>query len=155
MPPVYRSTITNRLMASLHPLLRGGRLDCNPLFFHYPHFAWHKSNRPGGAIRSGRYKLIRRYDDNSLERLDLSEEIGETENLATEQPELAVTLNDQLSQWLTRCGARPGNRERRRRNTGHSRVAASAHVRSLKPRTYFRLSLCAGADPVEVMAELC
>jgi arylsulfatase A len=46
---------------SLRPLLEGKRLDRAPLFFHYPHYAWHRSNRPGGAIRSGRYKLIRRY----------------------------------------------------------------------------------------------
>ncbi|MFW5692624.1 MAG: sulfatase [Thermoguttaceae bacterium] len=52
---------------TLRPLLQGERLDRGPLFFHYPHYAWHRSNRPGGAIRSGRYKLIRRYDDQSIE----------------------------------------------------------------------------------------
>jgi len=44
---------------SLRPLLEGKRPDRAPLFFHYPHYAWHRSNRPGGTIRSGRYKPAR------------------------------------------------------------------------------------------------
>ena len=62
---------------SLRPLLEGKKLDRDALYFHYPHFAWHKGNRPGGAVRAGRYKLIRRYDDNSLELFDLATDPGE------------------------------------------------------------------------------
>ncbi len=40
---------------------------------------------PGGAIRSGQYKLIRRYDDNSLELFDLANDLGEKRNLAAEE----------------------------------------------------------------------
>jgi arylsulfatase A len=85
---------------SLRPLLQGKKLDREFLFFHYPHYAWHKANRPGGAVRSGQYKLIRRYDDNSLELFDLSGDVGEKQNLAPQKPELAAKLDGQLGRWL-------------------------------------------------------
>ena len=90
---------------TLRPLLAGGKLDRGPLFFHYPHYAWHHSNRPGGAIRCGRYKLIRRYDDHSLELFDLAADLGETTNLAPRKPELAAELDQQLGRWLGETGA--------------------------------------------------
>jgi arylsulfatase A len=90
---------------SLRPLLEGNRPDRAPLFFHYPHYAWHRTNRPGGAIRSGRYKLIRRYDDASVEMYDLVDDVGETRNLAAEKPELAAKLDQQLGRWLQETGA--------------------------------------------------
>ena len=86
--------------ASLVPLLRGQSLNREQLYFHYPHYAFHQSNRPGGAVRAGSYKLIRRYDDNSLELFNLVEDIGEQRNLAMEKPELAAKLNASLGQWL-------------------------------------------------------
>ena len=85
---------------SLRPLLRGGKLDRDALYFHYPHYAWHKSNRPGGAVRAGPYKLIRRYDDGSLELFDLSADVGELRNLAAEKPAVAAKLDAELDRWL-------------------------------------------------------
>jgi len=85
---------------SLRPLLQGKKLDRESLFFHYPHYAWHKTNRPGGAVRSGQYKLIRRYDGNSLELFDLANDISEKRNLAAEKPEVAMKLDEQLGRWL-------------------------------------------------------
>ncbi len=86
--------------ASLRPLFQGKKYDRSTLFFHYPHYAWHKGNRPGGAVRSGQYKLIRRYDDNSLELFDLANDIGEKRNLAGQKPEVAAKLDEQLGRWL-------------------------------------------------------
>lgn len=90
---------------SLRPLLQGKRLDREALFFHYPHYAWHKANRPGGAVRSGQYKLIRRYDDDSLELFDLAGDTGEKVNLAGKKPELAAELDGRLRRWLEEAGA--------------------------------------------------
>lgn len=90
---------------TLRPLLQGKKWDRTRLFFHYPHYAWHKSNRPGGAIRSGPYKLIRRYDDNSVELFDLAADAGETRNLAAEKPKLAAKLDQQLGRWLKETAA--------------------------------------------------
>jgi arylsulfatase A-like enzyme len=85
---------------SLRPLLRGKALDRDALYFHYPHYAFHKSNRPGGAIRSGPYKLIRRYDDDSVELYDLAADPGERANLAARKPDLAARLDARLGRWL-------------------------------------------------------
>ena len=90
---------------SLRPLFDGRNLTRDALYFHYPHYAWHRSNRPGGAIRSGKLKLIRRYDDHSLELFDLSADPGETCNLAKEKPAVATQLDGQLGNWLEATGA--------------------------------------------------
>lgn len=57
------------------------------LYFHYPNYAWHRSNRLGGAIREGRYKLIERFDDESIELYDLERDLGETRDLAERMPQ--------------------------------------------------------------------
>ena len=90
---------------SLRPLLRGGKLERDALYFHYPHFAFHKANRPGSAVRSGRYKLILRYDDDSVELFDLESDPGETENFADAEPEVAGRLQERLTNWLHATGA--------------------------------------------------
>ena len=90
---------------TLRPLLAGKQLQREALFFHYPHFAFHKANRPGSAIRWGRYKLIRRYDDDSVELFDLDQDPSETHNLVDEQPDVAKRLNERLADWLQTTGA--------------------------------------------------
>ena len=71
------------------------------IFFHFPNYAWHMGNRLGGAVvtRNG-MKLIRNYDDNSLELYDVVGDIAETKNRAKDKPQLAKRLNDKLSAWL-------------------------------------------------------
>lgn len=90
---------------SLRPLFGGGKLEREALYFHYPHFAFHKANRPGSVIRSGQYKLILRHEDDSVELFDLEADLSETKNLATVQPELAQNLRDRLREWLRITGA--------------------------------------------------
>lgn len=91
---------------SLSPLLRGKEFTRPPLIFHYPHWAFHKANRPGSAIRNGQFKLIHRYDDDSLELYDLSQDIGEVDNLAEAKPELAAQLKEELERRLDEQSAR-------------------------------------------------
>jgi arylsulfatase A len=91
---------------SLMPLLRqSGGLDRGSLYFHYPNYAWHRSNRLGGAIRKGPYKLIERFDDGSLELFDLENDLSEKRNLAAEKPELAAELVGELQDWREEVGA--------------------------------------------------
>lgn len=90
---------------SLRPLFEGKALSREALFFHYPHFAFHKDNRPGSAIRQGNYKLILHYDDNSVELYDLATDPGEQENLTNTRTELAVELTQRLKDWLTKTKA--------------------------------------------------
>ena len=91
---------------SLLPLLKqNGTLKRKNIFFHYPNYAWHRSNRLGSAIRSGQYKLIERFDDGSLELYDLQSDIGEKQNLTSRYPEKAKLLHQQLIQWRQQSNA--------------------------------------------------
>jgi arylsulfatase A len=91
--------------ASLKPVLAGKKLSREPLFFHYPHWAFHKENCPGSAIRDGKHKLILRYDNDSVELYDLSEDFGEKNDLSGDFPEVAAKLRKQLEDWLKKTGA--------------------------------------------------
>ncbi len=92
---------------SLLPLLtQSSGFERDTLYFHYPNYAFHKENRLGSAIREGNFKLIKNYDDNSLELYDLSSDIGEKSNLAATSPERAKRLADKLSTWLEERDAR-------------------------------------------------
>ena len=92
---------------SLLRLFRGqGKPKRSELFFHFPNYAWHMGNRLGGAVRSGDYKLIRNYDDQSLELYNLKSDLGESKNLAKRRPRLAKRLDQKLSAWLKETGAK-------------------------------------------------
>ena len=85
---------------SLMPLLgQRGELKRDAIYFHYPNYAWHRSNRLGGAIRSGPYKLIEHYDDGSYELYNLSADIGETRDLSKREPGKAHELLEKLRTW--------------------------------------------------------
>ncbi|MHC4741385.1 MAG: sulfatase-like hydrolase/transferase [Planctomycetota bacterium] len=92
---------------SIVPLLRKkGRLKRDAIYFHYPNYAFHGGNRLGGAIRQGDYKLIKYYDDNSVELYNLAEDISEKSDLSTKMPEKAAELKKKLEAWLRETGAR-------------------------------------------------
>ena len=70
-----------------------------------PNYAWHMGNRLGGAVRAGSHKLIRNYDDGSLELYDLQDDLSEKRNLAKKSPEVAKRLNQKLFRWLKETNA--------------------------------------------------
>lgn len=85
---------------SLMPLLRGeDELDRDAIYFHYPNYAWHRSNRLGSAIREGKYKLIERFDDDSVELYDLKDDLSEKQNLVDDMPDVAQRLREKLVAW--------------------------------------------------------
>lgn len=86
---------------SLRPLFQDEDLQREALFFHYPHFAFHKANRPGSAIRVGDWKLIHNYDEDSVELYHLSSDLGEVDNVAETNPEVVSQLSQRLQSWLT------------------------------------------------------
>ena len=69
-------------------------------YWHYPlekpHFL---GGRSAGAIRKGKWKLIQFFDNNQIELYDLSQDIGETKNLAIIQKEIAKELLQKLTAW--------------------------------------------------------
>ncbi|GAA5495770.1 arylsulfatase [Rubritalea halochordaticola] len=65
----------------------------------YPHN--HGSgHKPSNAIRKGKWKLIRFDAGEKYELYDLSDDLGEHQNLAKEQPEVVAELDQLLTEWL-------------------------------------------------------
>lgn len=88
----------------LSGVLRGGTLDRDAIYWHYPHY------HPGGAtpysaIRSGSWRLVNFYEDDRVELFDLASDPGETTDLAVREPERVATLKKQLDAWLLDVGA--------------------------------------------------
>ncbi|MDX9974035.1 MAG: sulfatase [FCB group bacterium] len=73
-------------------------LEREAIYWHYPHFA-NQGGRPGGAVRCGDWKLIESYETGKIELYNLKDDIGETRDLATSQPETAKRLHKMLSDW--------------------------------------------------------
>ena len=92
---------------SFHSLLTGeGHYTPRPLFWHYPHN--HGSgSKAAAAIRCGNYKLIEFMAEKKPSELyDLSNDIGETKNLANSMSEVAQKLQAQLDAWQMEVNAK-------------------------------------------------
>ena len=100
----YRGSVLDGLSLLRH-FTRGQPLRRDAIYFHYPNYAWHSGNRLGGAVRSGNYKLIKRYADDSLELYNLEDDLSESTNLASENPVLTANLSKKLDRWLNATGA--------------------------------------------------
>lgn len=91
---------------SMLPLLQEPQkaLDRGALYWHYPHFS-NQLSRPAAAIREGNWKLVEHYETNALELYDLSKDLGETTDLATQYPDKVKSLHQKLQQWRQSVGA--------------------------------------------------
>jgi arylsulfatase A-like enzyme len=90
--------------ASLDPVLRGGSLDRDALYWHYPHY------HPGGAtphsaIRAGDLRLVHFYETGRDELYDLATDPGERHDLAAALPGEAMALRQKIDAWLESVGA--------------------------------------------------
>jgi len=74
------------------------------LFWHYPHYS-NQGGKPSAAIRSGDYKLIYYYEDQTIELFDLANDAAEKNNIASNNNGLSVQLKKQLMDWLKNIGA--------------------------------------------------
>lgn len=85
---------------SLAPILRGqGKTAANRAFiWHFPHN--YSGQGPFSALRQGPWKLIQHHAERKLELFNIDEDIGETRDLARDNPakvkELAKILSDRL-----------------------------------------------------------
>lgn len=96
----------HRDAVSFVPLLQKKNLpDDRPLFWHYPHYG-NQGGSPGAAVRLGPYKLIEFFEDDRIELYNLSDDIGETHDLAAEMPQYADFMRDMLHTWQLEVGAR-------------------------------------------------
>lgn len=75
------------------------------LYWHYPlenpHFL---GGRSSAAVRSGDWKLIQFYDSGEFELYNLKNDIGESDNLAAQYPEIVNQLIEKLNGWRHEVG---------------------------------------------------
>ena len=84
---------------SLSPLIQGGAWEPRDLVWYYPHYS-PQARAPGAAILSGDYKLLEFYDPPRIELYSLGDDLGETEDLAPQQPQTARALSVKLNAWI-------------------------------------------------------
>jgi len=90
---------------SLAPLLKGGKLEREAIFTHFPHDTPASGQKPGTSVRRGDWKLIRLFAGNDdgtdkLELYNLADDLGETRDLAAEEPDLVRELNALITGFL-------------------------------------------------------
>jgi arylsulfatase A-like enzyme len=90
---------------SIVKLLRGQSLPTRTLYWHFPNYT-NQGGRPAGAIREGDWKLVEQFEDGSLELYNLADDISESKNLSTTEPDRAGELRDKLQAWRQSVGAR-------------------------------------------------
>jgi arylsulfatase A-like enzyme len=100
---------------SILPVLtKNETLAERPLFWHFPIYLQDGNKetqdvlfrtRPGSAIRLGDWKLIQYFENNDIELYNLTDDIGEKNNLAESNPEKVSELLGLLEQWRVETNA--------------------------------------------------
>ena len=75
-------------------------VDREAIYWHYPH------SRMEGAIRKGDFKLIYYYKTGEIRLYNLKSDIGETNDLSLQYPEIEAEMLAMLKKWLKDVGAR-------------------------------------------------
>lgn len=89
---------------SLRPVLEGKGLPERPLFWHYPHYG-NQGGAPGAAMRQGDWKLIQwSENEQQPELFNLRNDVGETQNLAAQEPERVKAMLAELQAWQKDVG---------------------------------------------------
>lgn len=84
---------------SLVNVLEGNKGEERTLFWHYPHYG-NQGGDPVSIIRKGNYKLIYFWETESVELFDLSQDIGETNDISGENETLTADLKKTLFEEL-------------------------------------------------------
>lgn len=80
------------------------KLDRETVYWHYPHYG-NQGGTPGSSLRSGKWKYIEFYEDNSRQLYDLEKDISEEHDVAADYPELTEKFHKMLTSWLDDCNA--------------------------------------------------
>ena len=91
---------------SFVPALKAQAYDRGPIYWHFPHYSNHGFQSPGGAIRSGRYKLLEYYENGTVQLFDLENDIGERNDLVESKPEIVQQLKKMLHDWRDEVDAK-------------------------------------------------
>ena len=91
---------------SFVPALKGKPFNRSPIYWHFPHYSNHGMQSPGGAVRSGDWKLLEYYENNSVQLFNLQKDIGEQNDLAKAMPGKVAELRSLLQAWRKETSAR-------------------------------------------------
>ena len=84
---------------TIAPLVRGESIDDREIYWHFPHYSNHGMHSPGGAIRSGKYKLLEYFENGTVQLFDLETDIGEQNDLSAIEIDRTRELKDKLHRW--------------------------------------------------------
>lgn len=94
---------------SVKPLLSDGAATVDravdSLVFHFPHYNRVGLNEPHSAIRYGDYKLVRFNASGRSLLFNITDDIGEANDLSLQQPELTRLMEQKLASYLQSVGA--------------------------------------------------
>ena len=91
---------------NLRPVLDGGTLSRDAIYWHFPHYNSNAAAKPGAAIRAGDWKLVEFYETGRRELFNLAKDIRENNNLIEQNADVAAELHKKLSAWRESVGAR-------------------------------------------------
>ncbi len=87
---------------SLTDVLRSnGKTARDMLAWYYPHYS-PQAKTPGYAIRMGDFKLIEHYDPERIELFNISQDIGEQNDLSIAMPEKVREMKKAFQNWIMR-----------------------------------------------------
>jgi arylsulfatase A-like enzyme len=86
-------------------LFESDRMPERPLFWHYPHYS-NQGVEPGSAIRLGKFKLIDNFEKGRQELYDLENDISETYDISSANPEKTRELYNMLKEWRMNTNAK-------------------------------------------------
>ena len=89
----------------LMPLLKGGELKREALFWHYPHYS-NQGGFPSGAVRMGDWKLVERYEDGRVHLYNLKDDPGELKDLKKGNEGLVKSMRARLHAWYRETDAK-------------------------------------------------
>lgn len=90
---------------SILPLILGktDKLDRDSIYWHFPGYLGSGQNqwrtRPVGAVRDGDWKLLEFFEDGRLELYNLREDMSESQDQVSTQPDQAKALQQKLESW--------------------------------------------------------
>ena len=115
---------------SLAKLLEGklAKLKRLALYFHFPHYGKGAKQKPQSAIVSGKYKLIKDYDEGSLKLYDLSKDLEEQNDLSQKKKKTTEKLHEKLLSYLKKVRAQLPQKHR-----SYSKEEAEKEAKSKSP----------------------
>lgn len=99
------------------PLFRGQSIEDRDLFWHFPIYleAYDQAEddgrdplfrtRPGTVMISGSWKLHEYYEDMTLELYNITQDLGERNNLINKETVIAAKMHNRMQQWRDATGA--------------------------------------------------